>query len=526
MGTWSANQQGWLAVRRVFDDPASGGQDQGFRDRIGEYDMLWSYYSGSMFDRQMFIMPNVNRPIAPWQAYKSRYNLYRNIRLIYNPTRRLVDFYASQVYPGLLSEDGLKLPDGGQLAIPFAKDTDPALCLAIAQIWQWSNWQAKKAVLVRYGAALGSVLVEIVDDVEFGKVHLDVMWPGLLYDIVVNAAGDVKSYTLQYPAVDDAGEYIYRKEVDTTSIRYFKNGQKFDYGQGAVVENLYGFIPAVWCRHQDVGGIHGSPAIAGSMGKIDELNNLAAHVHDQIHKVIGAPIVLWANGSVNSLFAAQNRPATNEFEQPMSEQEQVLMLKGPQGGSVESLAGALNLSDSAIYMDRLITELEADHPELSFYDELRSMSAITGPSVSRIVGDVSSRVGEAQAAYDTQMVKLFAMAVAIAGMRANSGAWGILNRQQVKFVPFDLDSYEDGDLDMTIMPRPLIVPTKQEKAQEKTTQWTGVGLAVTAGVPLQFVMRDEGYTDDELKQLTTDLASKIQEDQLAATEDVVPATPQ
>ena len=521
--SWQALQAGWIAARRVFDDPAYNGNDQGFRTRINQYDILWSYYSGSMFDRQTFVMPSTNRPIAPWQAYKSRYNLYRNIRLIYNPTRRLVEFYAAQVYPGLLSEDGSKLPDGVPLAIPFSEDTDPALRTAIAQIWQWSNWQARKAVLVRYGAALGSTLVEVVDDVEAGQVTLEVTWPGLLADIVLNAAGDVKSYVLEYPAVDDDGEYIYRKEVDSDSIRYYRDGQPFDYGSGTMIENIYGFIPAAWCKHQDVGGIHGSPAIAGSMAKIDELNNLAAHVHDQIHKVIGAPIVLWANGNVSSLFSTQNRAATNEFEQPMAEQESVLMLKGPQGGSVDSLAGSLSLSDSAIFMDRLLTELESDYPELSFYDELRSMSAVTGPSVSRLVGDVSSRVQEAQASYDAQCMKLFQMAVAVAGMRASSGSWGILNRKQQKFTPFNLDSYAQGNLDMAIMPRPLITPTKMELAQEKQAMWTGVQLAASAGVPPEFVLRDEGYTDDELGLLGSEMAAKIQQDQLLAQEDKVPA---
>ena len=522
-------QAAFWTVRRVFDDPSSQDREQAFNLRLSEYNLLWAYYSGSMFEKIAYPLASYqafNRWNVPWGIYKQNYNLYRNIRLIYNPTKRLVDFYAGQVYPGVLSEDGLALPDGIPLAIPFSKDTPPQLKDAIAQLWQWSNWQARKAVLVRYGAALGSVLVEVVDDVEHGKVCLDVVWPGLLAGLDVDNAGNVKHYVLEYPAIDDQGQYIYRKEVDSESIRYFRDGQPFDYGNGAIIENIYGFVPAVWIKHRDTGGIHGSPEISGSIGKIDELNSLASHVHDQIHKVIGAPIVLWANGNINNLFAAAKRAATNEFEAPPQEQEQLLMLKGPQGGSVESLAGNLSLSDSAAFIDKLLGELEQDHPELTFYTELRSMSQVTGPAAARLVGDVAAKVQEAQASYDTQSIKLFQMATAIGGFRANSGAWGALNRQQQKFTPFSLDSYARGDLDIAIMPRPLVVPTKQEVMSERQTMWQGVQLATSAGAPLEAVLRDEGWTPDQLNRLGADKVAAIQRAQMLASEDTIPAQPQ
>jgi len=116
------------------------------------------------------------------------------------------------------------------------------------------------------------------------------------------------------------------------------------------------------------------------------------------------------------------------------------------------------------------------------------------------------------------------MIVAIGGFRANSGAWGTLNRQQQKFKPFDLDSYQRGDLDISIMPRPLLVPTKSEIAQEKQSMWQGVGVAVQqAGVPLEVVLRNEGWTDDDLAQLGQARVEQIQRDQLLASEDVIPA---
>src|SRR5260221_651443 len=292
----------YTSARRVFEEPSVAHDQALYLNQQAAYNLLWAYYNGCMFEK---IAGTLNWNWAAyaggWQAYKMNYNLYRNVRLIYNPTRRLVDFYAGQVYPGVLSEDGQDLPDGVSLAVPFSKDTPKALRSAIAQFWAWSNWQSKKAVQVRYGAALGSVLIEICDDLDRGKVTAEIIWPGFVTNLRLDSAGNVKSYWIEYLARDEKGSYTYRKEVDLDSFRYFKDNEPFDYsetGAGAVVDNPYGFIPAVWIQHINVGGDHGSAAISGSMGKIDELNNLISHVHDQIHKKIGAPLVMWSDGSV------------------------------------------------------------------------------------------------------------------------------------------------------------------------------------------------------------------------------------
>ncbi len=490
-------QAGWLAARRVFEEPetgATGRSTVSWNERQAAYSLLWSYYSNSLFDRGSSAW-NV------WTAYKSMYTLYRNIRVIYNPTRRLVDFYAGQVYPGVLPPATGTLPDGLQPAIPLSPDTPPRVLTALCQFWQWTNWQALKSVVVRYGAALGSTLVEVVDDLERGKITADVIWPGFVRDLVLDAAGNVKAYSLEYLAEDPlSGQlFTYRKDVDGQGFRYYHNEEPAGSNP-----NPYGFVPAVWMKHTDTGSKQGSPAIAGSLGKIDEVNGLVSHVHDQIHKVIGAPVVLWSSGSLQNLFAtaSQKRGATEEMSNPEGDREQVLMLKGPADGRVDSLAGNLSLGDAITYVDRLLGEIEQDHPELVFYRELRSMSQVTGPAASRLVGDVSSRVSEAAAQYDVQCIKLFQMALAIGGMRASGGAWGrSLSRQQQAFAPFNLDSYERGDLDITILPRPILTPTRLETAQEKQALWTGVEIAVKAGVSLEAALLDEGWTPEELKLL-------------------------
>jgi hypothetical protein len=498
-------QAGYSAARRVYEEPAQSHRKQTWLNVSSAYALLWAYYNTSLFDRSIMTYERGASAWNIWSAYKQHYTLYRDIRLIYNPVRRLVNFYAGQVYPGVLSIDGKKLPDGVPLAIPFSEDTPDTLKAAIAQFWQWSNWQSRKTVMIRYGAALGSALVELVDDLERGVVSSEIIWPGFISHMDLDPAGNIKEYHLQYLSQDEESgrTYTYRKEVTKETFRYFKDDEPFSYnGQGSTIPNPYGFVPAVWVKHEDVGGIQGSPAIAGSLGKVDELNNLVSHAHDQVHKVIGAPMVLWTSTNVRNMFSAQKRGVSEDEPVPTSDQENMMILKGSSDGHVDSLAGNLPLGEVILYVDRLLGEIEQDHPELVFYKELRAMSQVTGPAASRLVGDVANRVSEAAANYDQASQRLFQMAVAIGGMRASSGAWGQLNRQQQKFLSFNLDSYERGDLDFEIMPRQVLTPTRQEIGAENESMWRGVYFGHQAGVPAEFVLRQAGWTDDKIAMLT------------------------
>lgn len=505
-----------MAFRREFADPSEQGARQDAATRRADLQRLWAYYANTVYEGQWL-----------WQAYRSRYGMYRAIRSIYNPTRRLVEFYAGAVYPGVLSEDGSQLPDGVPLAIPLTKDTPDELKVAIAQFWQWSNWQANKAVMVRYGAASGSVLVEVIDDLERRKVTANVVWPGLICDLDLDSTGNVTTYAMEYRAEDDGQTYLYRKEVDREVFRYFRDGSPYDYdGEGAEQTNPYGFVPAVWVRHIHTGGVWGAPAIDGSIGKVDELNSLASHVHDAVHKKINAPALLSGVQSLNALTGQKKRPTTTDELSTdaniLSDREDLLLIGGPAGSDVKSLAGTLELADAGPYLDRLLAEIEADHPELLMYRQLRDMSQVTGPGAAQIMGDTYARVIEAQASYDQQSIKLFQMAVAISGWRLDSGAWGERDRQREKFAPFDLESYVSGDLDLGIAPRPLIAPTQAQRFSEQLSAAQALQALTTAGMTLEMAaQRVYGLNEDEVAQFTLEHLAAIQREQALAQEDVV-----
>jgi len=444
-------------------------------DVRGRLNLFWSYYENTNFDS-----------VAQWAAYRSNYVLYRNIRSIYNPTRRLVNFYVAQVYPGVLSEDATKLPDGVAIAIPFSDDTDEKLKMAVAQFWQWSNWQSNNKLMVRYGGATGSCLVEVVDNVERGKITTAVRWPGLLADranddspsLILDDVGNVKFYALEYQATDEKGDsFTYRKEVSQESFIEYR-----DEKVTSESENPYGFVPAVWCKHLDEGwgvdgeGLYGAPAISGSIGKIDELNGIASHADDHIDLLIDSPGMISSDGGVgkigeqSSAIKASRTPATDEHSFATANATAAfrtlrrLLFKAPKGATWVPLTGNLQPEQVIPAMDHLLTEIEHDFPELGMYQELRKMSQVTGPGAARMMGDVYSRVLEVSSNYDTQSIKLFQMAAAIGGFRfrENREGWRLKTEAQAKFAPFDLDSYARGDLNMAIMPRPLIPMTEDD----------------------------------------------------------------
>jgi hypothetical protein len=512
-----AVQAGIAAWRNPGSD-VPGGIEAGYRrERLNRF---WELYRNSAFE-----------DATAWSAYREAFGLYRYIRPIYNPTKRIVNFYVAQVYPGVLSKDASKLPDGVQLAIPLSEDTDDDLKEAIAQFWQFSNWQSGNRLMVRFGAASGSCLVEVVDNVERGKITTAVRWPGWIADrahddspsLVLDDVGNIKFYALEYDALDGKGEaYKYRKEVSQESYRFFRDDKPYDYGQGVEFDNPYGFVPAVWTKHIDEGDDFGSPAISGSIGKFDELNEVVSHVHDQIHLLIASPGIIASSGNVANIeaqaAAIKTRNATlDEYNALASVREKStkrMMLKGPEGTSWIPLVGALEPDKVDPSVERLLSEIEHDFPELSMYQELRKMSQVTGPGAARMMGDVYSRVLEVSSNYDAQSIKLFQMAVAIGGFRFAEGkdGWKDKTEQRKKFAPFGLDSYSRGELNFSIMPRPLI-PMTEADSIELTGKRLDNAKKAQGVFPDDKVLEIAGISDEDER---ADMLSELEENSQGA----------
>jgi hypothetical protein len=443
------------------------------------------------------------------REYKDVHDIYRNARQITNPVKALCDFYAVHLYSGPLSPDGEREVEGEDAALPLVTliggtpdssdvgDAATAIDKAEKQLRSvfgqlsqgWWAWDTLLNHRVRQTEILGSMLTEIVDDPKSGKLALDMVWPGLVSEITLDYAGNVTGYVLEYQAFEPGPRdlqtgkreggttYNYRKVVTKESYAYYKN-DKLDHEE----PNPYTFVPAVWDRCRLGWSAWGEPAIFGSQGAMDEINELWSHADDRLHQMFSTPIVIAGSGGLNDItFAATSRTEVNTITVP-----------GPGGMSTISF----NMGDVTGSVDKIMDAISIECPELRVYDRIRDMSAVTGPGIRRAVADVEHRVNEQAALFDRQTIKLLQMGTAIGGMRANAGDWGEpgqLTSEQQKFLPFGLDSFKAGQLDCMMLPRTLVRESPSERIDTliKISTLSDPWLLSQAGVP-----------DDEIERMT------------------------
>lgn len=425
----------------------------------------WSLYDGSLFSSTLDRSP-----------YRNDASIYRNTKLLWKHVEAIVDFYAGVIYQGALAAEPPK--EGSNLggAIPLvaqAPGRDGLLLKAIVELFIAWNWQQQMSLRPLYGSCLGDVLTEIVDDTERGFVYPQIVWPGHVTEIELDYVGNVQRYALEYTAseVVDGKEvsYPFRKEVDKESFRYFKDDKPYDiYGPGtAVTKNPYGFVPAIWDRHRvgAPGDVRGRSAIDGTRQALLHVNSVLSHAFDFQRKAFFMPPMVGGNWK-------SQRGANDKVDvtaEDNNHAQETGFLKVPADATL--LQQNFDIGKTREMLEDTRQGILDENPEARFYQQLRDMAQVTAPAAERLMGDVKTRVDLARAGYDSNTVKLFQMSIAICGMRASDGTWnrrgqGLnvkLSSRQQAFLPFNLDSYAHGDLDMSISQRPIVPMSESER---------------------------------------------------------------
>ncbi|MFN7949448.1 MAG: hypothetical protein U0Z53_29095 [Blastocatellia bacterium] len=477
--------------RDVFQHPAEV-RSVSNASRIPLYDALWSYYTNQAFAN-----------LLAWSAYINEFHLYRHIRSIYNPVAAIVDFYADHVYAGRITPDGRPTPDGKRSGVPFTADMDQRLRLACSQVLRWSRWQDQGSVALLYGGATGNVLIELVDDVRNSRLFFNVVWPGQVVDFRLDLTGRLEFYALEYMALDEEGElYLYRKEVNAQEIRTFRDGAPFDYDGGGAARAGYGFVAAEWIRHKNIGSDFGAPAIDGDIPVIDEINSLASHLDDHLHKAMNTPFVLWTSSIPKPLFKGDVDP--KDPEGGPDPRKTVTILRGDEGGSVSPLLDQIDLAGADAQIERLTKYLETRHPEIIAYRMLREMSQVTGPAAERVLGDVTHKLDKVSSNYDAGLARLLSMAVALGGERYRRG-WSERDDKRALFAPFDLRSHLGDHLDIEIEDRDFLPLLESELVdlQQKRVQMADQATAMTGTREALRLMK---YTDQEITRIERERA--------------------
>lgn len=443
---------------------------RGFREpetlsaRALDYAFLWSFYDGSAFT-----------PAWRRQGIFDRQRIYLNTRQLYSHVTALGDFYGNHVYQGPLTTDGQTLPDGTRGAIPLDPQTgdtaqDAAILKATGELWNRQRWQQFMGLRPQFGSILGDVLVELLPDPEHHAVWPQHVWPGYVVEIELNQVGDVKRYIVEYPTLAEVNgrekTIRFRREVDDKQYKYFADDDPWDaYGDGAVVDHPYGFCPAIWDRHKIGWDERGITAFSEVVQQLLEVNSFASHAIDYQRKSFAAPVVVKGSRkrSTSSNPATAGRPLLGppRVTEPGAIAEAFTVKEVEIGGGIEQITS--DIGQTVALLEWVKGNILEANPEPRFYHELRQMSQLTAPGVTRAIGDVMVRLDGARKNYDPQTVKLVQMQLAMMGHALNSGMWEDVQDRDRIFKPFDLDTYAKGGLDMSILPRGMVPTTEDER---------------------------------------------------------------
>lgn len=416
--------------------------------------VLEHYYYNTVFE---------DAQTALWARYKHEYRLPRNIRSLFNCTRRAVDWYPGALYPGTDSDENLLLPWNDE-----TQESNPLFVAAAEQAMAWGNWESEQYAWVRQGANLGVAMVAIVDDVERGKVYPELIHPSIVTEIELDPQGHIDLYTIEVGRKDTSGNrYTYKKTVTKEGIWTYKDDRLFDYdGQGAERANPYGFVPAVWTKHSNGGGPWGTPVIGATVSKLESLNGSASSIHDYILRFSEQGAIFSTAQAASSIQRILKGGATYSLDEPNAPREEVRIFKGPEDLKVHRLMENLGLGEGITFLEKLIQEIEEDIPEITVERKVIEMSSATGATITRALTSVAKRHREAMSNYDRSLLRICQQAVAIGGWRLAQGAWsgpGGLTRAQQAFEGFGLESYAAGLLEGRFEKRPLLAETEEEK---------------------------------------------------------------
>lgn len=505
---WNRMRAAAIAARRAFLDPtAINTETTETSSREALYLERWAYANSSAYD-----------DLSAWAQRYSSYGMYSKTRGIYNPTGRLCEFYEAQIYPGMIPQGEASVPEGAREALPMAPGITPELRAAVLQVAQWTNLQTQKDQLAYLGAALGDVGLEVVDDVKRGKVAFKLWWPGFIRTLELDDYGNVQFVSIEYSTTDSESDetYLYRQDMSKESIATFKNDQPLAYEEDGDVErpNPYGFVPFCWVRHRPLIGQFGEPAMR-STSKLDHLNSVVSRTLDYLTVREKSPFGIaaeWdARGLGNIDVASQRTNASSDEYSDVvggNDGDDFFLMALPAGASGLPLAGNIEPEQAIPFIDRMLTELEADNPELSAWAKLRDMNGVSGVAIERALGDTVGRLYRTQAAYDQQLVKALQMATAIGGWRFAMGDTWQPTTAREKFAPFGLESYAAGELDFMLLPRPLTPPTETERFEAKSTKYKAIADAKAAGIPFKDALLEAGYSEDDADRYAKEAEEK------------------
>ncbi len=429
------------AALEVYRDEDQGVDSPGFdslRSRMGRYWRNTLYEEGKQY-----------RPANLIRSGGRFIKRYRHLRNIYNFVSRVIDLEVNSVYGGQIDWPG-DLRTG---AIPIEVDANahPDLITSLKKVLKWSNFGRQKDLYVRNGARLGDSFLKVIpvfdiQEDEDGtlslvgrKVRIEVLDPHKVKDVAHNESGDLTWICIEYTDIgDDNKPFLYREEISKFEIAIFREDKEISR-----TANTYGFVPVTHALHKNIGRKWGITSFHNTLEKIDEINDVASNTNDGIRRASN-PLIVTVGGKMG-------QPDTE-----MRERDQLLVVELPDTDmSVETVTPTIDVMGSIASQDKMTGEAEADVPQTSLQRIREKNGDMSGVAIENSYKDASGAIQAIHGNYDEPLLRALQMACTIGGVMG------------LPDFPYDLDSYEEGDLDFYIKQRKLFSDSLSKEARSR-----------------------------------------------------------
>lgn len=476
---WRAAQAAWNP--RDFVPESEFGWD--------DYEARLARYATNRFYVHNTIYTDLNNSLA---SFRKSQNLYKLIRGLRNPVSRLVKTERDKVWGGFINYETFE--DG---ALPL-KGADERLTDAIRTIWQWSNMDAMKGLLVYDGSSMGDVAIKVIDDLAREKVYLEVLDPRKVREVKFDNLGNVKEILIAYQRYDTAKNtwYEYGEHITKERFTTYYNQEPYAYvndESGMKVSswpNPYGFVPVEWVKHQNVGQLFGATSYHDTRTKIDNLNDLVSLIHDSVRIAVKPPLTLTGKNPRRN--ASGGLEAMNLSTDA---RDQTPLLYLGEDGQLKSVGTELDVQGAMLAVTAMLEEIEDDLPILALKKIRKSAADMSGTAIENLYGDAVDSVSTLQSTYLSSLKSSSQMAISI-------GAF----RRYPPFRGYNLNSFESGALDFDIRPKPLF--------QDNLSKEKKVTLALQAvdSAGSSVILKELGYDKEDVQEIENAKSAKVKRD--------------
>lgn len=483
--------------------------------RAMRYELFWSLYECNTFEECL----------RNWEeTLKTTRSVYKSIRTIHSVGYRIGQFWGSHVFAGSLDP----LAGDGELirsALPLVSISDPVRA-AIAKVWEDSNFSTFKDVIPLYGSILGDCGIAVVDDPIRKQVRLKVIHPGWIKWLDRNDAGDTTGYILSYQrpnpdfvpsmasltSVNDTIPTCEYREIakllPSGRVEYttLKDGAEFDWrgvdtgmgGSPTWEVDYRGILPFYCFHHNQTTMTWGMSELLPAFPKEIEINDNRSLLGDQIRKAVSAPHLLAGVRKPAATLTPGGATATTDNPNP--DRDESSFLFADLGATATQLYSDLDISGVSGHTGKMHSEIIEDYPELQV--GMITDGRTSGRAVREARRAAEIKVQTRRPAYDKTLTMAQSAAVWIGAIRGYDGFEGVPS-----------DDFANPGLQHRIAHRPVFQPDPLDRIEQDTAFWTMAQTAVAAGMPLETILRREGWPESDIAAVV-----KHREDQQAAAE--------